>query len=370
MTKTFLITFLLILISFASQAQEKAAQIFEQAQFNQEEVSEILSAYPELETIDIASLAQASAEDGNFSVFKLYAEATNDVYVIKKDVSGAGRIEVDKTFVPFDVSRKTFEGTINGTLLESIKETTGSERVARQISEAFKHEFSTTKGLKVGASYSFEVIEYFDNGQMVKYGDVLKAALVVGKAISERVLQQDLQTLSWDLLPVNKEKPFYAPVKMSRVSSLFNLARKHPVKRRIQPHNGIDFVAKAGTPVFPALEGTIIAIGRAKAKGKFILIEHDNGYQTTYDHLRKFTKGLRVGSRVEVSDQIGEVGRTGYATGAHLHFGIMKDGLYVNPLHLVKDYTFDQKDRYESETVDAEIDAEVDAIFGEEEITE
>ncbi len=174
--------------------------------------------------------------------------------------------------------------------------------------------------------------------------------MFVGKAVSERVLQQDLETLSWNLLPLDpakNEKPFYAPVKMSRVSSLFNLARKHPVKRRIQPHNGIDFVAKSGTPVYPALDGVIIAIGRAKAKGKFILIEHDNGYQTTYDHLRKFTKGLRVGSKVDLNEQIGEVGRTGYATGAHLHFGVLRDGLYVNPIYLVKDYTFDQKDLYE-----------------------
>lgn len=359
MTKTFLITFLLILFSFASQAQEKAAQIFEQVQLNQAEVSEIFSAYPELETIDIASLAQSASNEGD-EIIKLYAEATNDVYVVKKDLSGAGRIEVEKTYVPFDVARKTFEGEINGTLFETIKDVTGSERIARQISEAFKQEFTTTKGLKVGASYSFEVIEYFDNGHMVKFGDVVNVSLTVGKAVSERILQQDLETLSWNLLPVNPpkiEKPFYAPVKMSRVSSLFNLARKHPVKRRIQPHNGIDFVAPSGTPVFPALEGTIIAIGRAKAKGKFILIEHDNGYQTTYDHLRKFTKGLRVGSRVELSDQIGEVGRTGYATGAHLHFGIVKDGYYVNPLHLVKDYTFDQKD-------------EAEAIVAEEEISE
>lgn len=364
MTKAFLITFLLILFSVASNAQEKAVQIFEEARLSQDEVSEIFSVYPELETIEIASFAQPSAE-----TLKLYAEATNDVYVVTKDTEGAGRVGIEKTFIPFDVDRKTFEGEMNGTLLESIFEATGSERVARQISDAFKQEFTTTKGLKVGASYSFEVIEYFDNGQRVKFGDVLNVSLVVGKAISVRVLQQDLETLSWNLLPVNPEKidkPFYAPVKMSRVSSLFNLARKHPVKRRIQPHNGIDFVAKAGTPVFPALEGTIIAIGRARAKGKFILIEHDNGYQTTYDHLRKFTKGLRVGSRVQLSDQIGEVGRTGYATGAHLHFGITKDGYYVNPLHLVKDYTFDQKDLYENENTDAE----VDAIVADEEISE
>jgi len=346
MLKTFFLTLLLAMMSFAVLAQDQlATQIFEQEQFTELEVNDFIARYPELESLQVASMARIPADNG--FTLKLYSEKTNDVYIIEKTTA---QTEIEKTFIPFEVTNKYFEGEIQGTLFETLKENLKSEKIARQISEAFKEDFTTTRGLKVGASYSFEVIEYLDNGQPVKFGDVVKAKLFVGKAVSERVLQQDLETLSWNLLPLDpakNEKPFYAPVKMSRVSSLFNLARKHPVKRRIQPHNGIDFVAKSGTPVYPALDGVIIAIGRAKAKGKFILIEHDNGYQTTYDHLRKFTKGLRVGSKVDLNEQIGEVGRTGYATGAHLHFGVLRDGLYVNPIYLVKDYTFDQKDLYE-----------------------
>ena len=104
----------------------------------------------------------------------------------------------------------------------------------------------------------------------------------------------------------------------------------------------------SGTPVYPALEGEVIAIGRARAKGKFVLIQHDNGYQTTYDHLKKFKKGLRVGMHVEMDDQIGEVGRTGYATGAHLHFGVIFEGYYTNPIYLLKDYSDDQKNLAEN----------------------
>ncbi len=346
MVKSFLLILLLAMMSLAVSAHEQLAmQIFEQERFTETEVGDFIARYPELESLLVASVAKIPAENG--FTLKLYSEKSNDVYIIEKSVAQTVMI---KTFLPFEVTNKFFEGEIRGTLYETLKDDLKNERIARQISEAFKEDFTTTRGLKAGASYSFEVIEYLDNGEPVKFGNVVKASLFVGKAVSERVLQQNLETLEWDLLPVDpakNEKPFYAPVKMSRVSSLFNLARKHPVKRRIQPHNGIDFVAKAGTAVYPALDGVIIAIGRAKAKGKFILIEHADGYQTTYDHLRKFTKGLRVGSKVELNDQIGEVGRTGYATGAHLHFGVLRDGLYVNPLHLVKDYTFDQKDLFE-----------------------
>lgn len=361
MVKTLLIALLLIVPAFASRAREggqvKAPQIFEAQAFSETEVRDFLGRYPELATLDVASKIVVPEADESFTL-TLFAEKTNDVYVIHK---GAGQTEIEKSFVPFGVSRKTFEGEIRGSLFETLMDDIKNEKIARQMSEAFREDFVTTRGLKVGASYSFDVIEYFFEGRPVKFGDVVKATLLVGKAVSEKILTQDLDTLTWALVPVIPEpsdRPFYAPVKMSRVSSLFNLARKHPVKRRIQPHNGIDFVAPSGTPVFPALEGTIIAMGRAKAKGKFVLIEHDNGYQTTYDHLRKFAKGLRPGARVELSDQLGEVGRTGYATGAHLHFGVLKNGLYVNPLYLVKEYTFHQKDLYETETADAEVEAE------------
>jgi murein DD-endopeptidase MepM/ murein hydrolase activator NlpD len=105
----------------------------------------------------------------------------------------------------------------------------------------------------------------------------------------------------------------------------------------------VDFSAKSGTPVHPALDGEIISIGRARAKGKFVLIRHSNGFESTYDHLRKFKKGLRVGMHVTINDLIGEVGRTGYATGAHLHFGILKNGLYVNPIDYLNNYQIDKE---------------------------
>lgn len=344
----FLLAFLAsIIFSSAILAGEQATQIFQQYQLSTTEEADIFSKFAELSESEMATAVFIPVNENAFTL-KLYSEKTNDLYIIHKS---EGQIEVEKTVAPFQVEKKTFEGEIHGTLFETLLNDTKNEKIARQIAKAFQDDFITTRGLKVSASYSFEVIEYFDNGEVVKFGDVLKVSLIVGKAIVEKVLQQDLKTLEWNLLPIVPEKEdriFYAPVKSSRVSSLFNLARRHPVKRRIQPHNGIDFVAKSGTPVYPALEGEVIAIGRARAKGKFVLIQHDNGYQTTYDHLRKFKKGLRVGMRVELTDQLGEVGRTGYATGAHLHFGVLKDGLYVDPLYLLKDSTFDQKDDFET----------------------
>jgi len=254
-------------------------------------------------------------------------------------------------FTPLDMSLRTISGEIKGTLQETLKKDIDDDEIVQLVVDAYGDEFISTRGLRFPASYSLDVIEFSSDGNFVKFGEVLRTRLIVGRALSEKVLQQDLETLEWSLraeTPPQEERPFYTPVKSTQVSSVFNLARKHPIKKRIQPHNGIDFKEASGTPVYPALDGVIQVMGRTRAKGKFIIVEHDNGYQTTYDHLRKFSKDLHIGKRVELEDQIGEVGNTGYSTGPHLHFGIMKDGLYVNPLYLVKDYSYDQRDFFES----------------------
>ena len=357
MLKLFLCTLYFLSISHDLVAGEKAILPLTRSGFTKTELEFVLEKYPELNELDVVLEPQTLSSENNKSAnftLKLYAEFSDDVYIIQKTNSN---IEIDKTFVPFEIVVKSLEGEIHNSLYETLKNETNSEKISKQISEAFKDDFSTTKGLRVKAAYSFDVIEYFENGIFIKYGDVIKASLMIGQAISTKNLQQDLATLTWKLLPEileKNERPFYAPVRSSRVSSLFQLNRRHPVTRRHQPHNGIDFVALSGTAVYPALEGEVVTIGRTRSKGKFILIQHDNGYLTTYDHLKKFKKGLRIGMRVEMQDQIGEVGRTGYATGAHLHFGVIYDGYFVNPISLVKDYCFDQKDHHENFNLDSD----------------
>lgn len=351
-----LCTLFLMSFSNALLAGEKANHLLARYGFTAAELTDILAKYPELNDLDVASEAHTFTKEDKSENFllKLYAEYSNDVYILQKTNS---QLEIKKTYVPFEIEVKSIQGEIRNTIYETLKKETDSEKIAKQISEAFKDDFTTTKGLRVNASYSFDVIEYFDNGRFVKYGDVVKASLIIGQAISKKYLQEDLGTLAWQLLPETLEKndrPFYAPVRSSRVSSLFQLNRRHPVTKRHQPHNGIDFVAISGTPVYPALEGEVVTIGKTRSKGKFIVIQHDNGYLTTYDHLKKFKKGLRVGMRVEMQDQIGEVGRTGYATGAHLHFGVIIDGYFVNPISLVKEYCYDQKDHFENFNLDSD----------------
>lgn len=127
-----------------------------------------------------------------------------------------------------------------------------------------------------------------------------------------------------------------SPVRGAPITSKFNPQRMHPILKKKMPHNGTDFGAPMGTPIYAASYGKISKLGNYGANGNYIAIEHDNGYETGYSHLSRFEPGLKVGDTVKRSQVVGYVGSTGRSTGPHLHFSARKNGAYIDPetLHL------------------------------------
>ncbi len=124
-----------------------------------------------------------------------------------------------------------------------------------------------------------------------------------------------------------------APVKFSRISSRFTLARKHPILGYTRAHRGVDYAAPAGTPVHAVGDGRVVFAGWKGGYGRFLLIRHANrNHSTAYAHLRAFARGIRRGAHVRQGQVIGYVGMTGLATGPHLHFEFRVRGRAVNPL--------------------------------------
>lgn len=106
--------------------------------------------------------------------------------------------------------------------------------------------------------------------------------------------------------------------------------RKDPFTGERRYHNGLDIGAGYGTPVGAAMEGTVAAVGYDPTLGNYISISHHDGYQTLYAHLSKTI--VKAGQRVYLRQIIGNVGTSGYSTGAHLHFSVYKSGRPVDPL--------------------------------------
>jgi murein DD-endopeptidase MepM/ murein hydrolase activator NlpD len=120
-----------------------------------------------------------------------------------------------------------------------------------------------------------------------------------------------------------------APLDFTRISSNFNPRRVHPVYKTTRPHRGTDYAAPRGTPVFAAGDGRVTEAGYSKANGNYVFIQHGEKYVTKYLHLDK--RHVKANQRVSQSQIIGTVGSTGTATGNHLHYEFLVNGVHQNP---------------------------------------
>jgi murein DD-endopeptidase MepM/ murein hydrolase activator NlpD len=120
------------------------------------------------------------------------------------------------------------------------------------------------------------------------------------------------------------------PVDFTRISSNFNLSRKHPILNTIRAHKGTDYAAPAGTPVVATADGKVIFSGRKGSFGKLLVISHGEHFETKYAHLKDYAKGIKAGVKVRQGQVIGYVGSTGGATGPHLHYEFLVDGVHKN----------------------------------------
>ncbi|MCQ2595398.1 MAG: M23 family metallopeptidase [Treponemataceae bacterium] len=125
---------------------------------------------------------------------------------------------------------------------------------------------------------------------------------------------------------------FKRPLKRGYYISSRYSWRTNPFTARRTFHNGVDLAAPQGTPIYAALEGTVVATGWDNVYGKFVTVSHHSGYKTLYGHMSKIT--TKKGAYVTTSTKIGEVGSTGQSTGPHVHFTVYKNGRTINPENL------------------------------------
>lgn len=121
-----------------------------------------------------------------------------------------------------------------------------------------------------------------------------------------------------------------SPVKYARISSPFNMNRKHPVLQKVKPHLGTDYAAPEGTPILAVADGEVTKAEFKKNNGNYVKLRHDKVYETQYLHMSKFAPGIRPGVKVKQGDIIGLVGSTGLASGPHVCYRFWKNGKQVD----------------------------------------
>jgi murein DD-endopeptidase MepM/ murein hydrolase activator NlpD len=126
------------------------------------------------------------------------------------------------------------------------------------------------------------------------------------------------------------------PVDGARISSTFGM-REHPILGFTKMHNGVDFAAPIGTPIYAAGDGVVQHAEMKALNGNYVDIQHANGWHTLYLHLNAFSPGVAAGARVRQGQEIGQVGITGRSTGPHLHYEVHVDNAPVDPMSLKMD---------------------------------
>lgn len=226
---------------------------------------------------------------------------------------------------------------INESLSSDLQKATGDIAIPALITNLFKHSPVDFRKMKKG---DYVVVEY---SQKVYLGKLLglpniKSVMVQinGKPNYRFKNEKDEKYYDEKGISYTKTYPFQIPLNYSRISSHFSNKRYHPVLKRYRAHLGTDFAAPTGRNIYAAADGRIEFLGTKGGYGKTTIINHGNGYKTLYAHQNGFAKGARQGRNVKKGEHIGYVGNTGLSSGPHLHLGLYKNGVAVDPLAVIK----------------------------------
>ena len=229
------------------------------------------------------------------------------------------------------------EGGGRITLYDSIWETALRHEVPRPVIENMirVYSFDVDFQRRVRAGDSFEVL--YEPDEAGGAGGVIYAGLTVG---GEERRYYRYQTPDDGLIDFYDDdgksaKKFLVrkPISAGQLRSGFGM-RRHPILGYSRLHSGVDWADRTGTPIYAAGNGVIKKAAWTSGYGRRIEIQHANGYVTTYSHQSGFAKGIREGMRVRQGQLIGYIGSTGLSTGAHLHYEVLVNGRFVDPMRI------------------------------------
>jgi len=246
-------------------------------------------------------------------------------------------LQIHRDKKPIITQIKTASGEITSSLWNTMKEQALDPNFAMKLSDIYAWSIDFY-GLKKGDKFKVIYEENFVFGKSIGIGRIFATQFVhAGEDFYAFRYTQDNEESYFNNLGKSLKTAFLkAPLKFSRISSVFSMSRFHPVLKIYRPHYGVDYAAPTGTPVLAIGDGVIIDKGyQPTGGGNYLKIKHNNSsYVTSYMHLSKFAAGIAKGVRVRQSDLIGYVGMTGLASGPHLDFRVFLNGTPIDPLKM------------------------------------
>lgn len=268
----------------------------------------------------------------------------NGLIALEYEMSLTETLVVEKTGNKFSSEVKEIElesvvkntsTIINDSLFLAGKRAGLTDNLIMQLVAVYGWDIDFALDIREGDSFTVIYEEQYKDGVKVSDGPII-AAEFVNRNTPLRAIRYRHDDGRVDYYADNGDamrKAFLrTPVELARISSRFNLKRKHPILNKIRAHKGVDYAASTGTPIKATGDGTVIHAGKKGGYGRTVILKHGGKYSTLYAHLHRYAKGVRTGSRVKQGQVIGYVGKSGLATGPHLHYEFRINGVHRNPL--------------------------------------
>jgi murein DD-endopeptidase MepM/ murein hydrolase activator NlpD len=276
--------------------------------------------------------------DGRVRAFEYEIDLDRRVLVRRSDTATAS-FAAEVAAIPKTIERVVVEGAIDRdspSLIEAVAATGERIELSLALAELFSGEIDFNNDLQPGDTFRMIVERGTrEDGEFAGYGPILAAEFVnSGKALPAvrfsppggKPGYYDLEGRSLKRLLLKSPLKFELP----RITSAFSRGRRHPILNYTRAHNGVDYAAPTGAAVAAVAPGVVMVAGWTGGGGRTVRVRHGSGYESEYLHLSSIA--VRRGERVDQGQLIGRVGATGLATGPHLHYGLRRNGAYVNPV--------------------------------------
>ncbi|MBR1194128.1 M23 family metallopeptidase [Bradyrhizobium sp. AUGA SZCCT0160] len=226
-------------------------------------------------------------------------------------------------------------------LYQSIYETALRNKVPATVIEdmvkIYSYDVDFQRKVQPGDSFDVFFAGEDDGATITEKTEVLFASLTVGGETKKyyRFQTPDDSVVDYYDETGKSAKKFLVrkPVNNAIMRSGFG-GRRHPILGYTKMHTGVDWATPYGTPIFASGNGVVEKVGWEGGYGKYVKLKHNNGYETAYGHMSAFAKGMEPGKRVRQGQVIGFVGSTGMSTGAHVHYEILVNGRFVDPMRV------------------------------------
>lgn len=321
--------------TFTIKAGDNLAYYFQQAGLTSKALDEVMSVRQthHLKKIFPGQTLRINADSNNRLIALQFDVDPLTTLMVQRQENGSLIAKVEEK--PIEKRVAFGGGQINDSLFLAAKHAKLDDALIMELANIFAYDIDFAQDIQPNDNFKVLYEEYFVNGVKVGNGPIVAAEFTNNGKEYRAIRYTDSDGISSYFSPLGQslKKAFIrTPVQYTRISSHFNLHRRHPVLHKIRAHRGVDYAAPTGTPVKAAGQGKIVFVGRKGGYGNTIVLQHGSKYTTLYGHLHRFSKNLKSGMPVKQGQVIGYVGSTGLASGPHLHFEFRINGVHHDPL--------------------------------------